>query len=201
MQRKTFLPASFLALLMVVLTFGIALAHTGVKAGNYDIEVGWVDEPAIVGQRNAVVVNVSDRTAQDAIVDVSKLVVNITYGGQTKTLTLQPLSEDFKNQYVAPVMPMVPGEYTVQLRGTLGSTAVNLDVQPEEVAPSDTLAFPSTSSSGSAGDSPSAAEGFTSRPSSNPTGMGLAEWLGIAALLVSLTGVGFAFAAYQKVRA
>lgn len=203
MQRKTLLPASFLALLMVLLTFGIALAHTGVKAGNYDIEVGWVDEPAIVGQRNAVVVNVSDSTAPDAVVDVSKLVVNITYGGQTKTLTLQPLSEDSKNQYIAPVIPMVPGEYTIQLRGTLGSTDVNIDTTVEEVDPSDSLAFPSMSESGSAGDSPSAAEGFTtSRGSTNaPAGFGLGEWLGLTAVLVSLAGVGFAFAAYQKARA
>lgn len=175
MTRKTFTSASFLALLMVLLTFGIALAHTGVKAGNYEIEVGWVDEPAVVGQRNAIVVNVSDTTAADKEVDISKLLVTITYGGQTKSLALQPLGEDSKNQYIAPIIPTVAGEYTVQLRGKLGDTDVNADVAVEEVAAADILSFPSV---------PAQAQ---------PATMRLGDWLGIGALVVALVALVFAF--------
>jgi hypothetical protein len=171
-KKKTLLPASFLALLMVVLTFGMALAHTGIKAGNYEIEVGWQDEPAVVGQRNAIVVNLADSTADDKLVDTSKLVVNIVYGGQNKTLTLQPLSEDSKNQYIAPIIPAVPGEYTVQLRGKIGDTEVNADVPVEEVAPVDSLAFPSV---------PAA-------PQAQPA-MRLGDWLAIGALVVALAAL------------
>ncbi len=181
MKKKTFLPASLLALLMILLTFGIALAHTTVHAGNYEIEVGWVNEPAVVGQRNAVVVNVSDTTAEDKEVDVSKLLVSVSYGGQTKTLELQPLSEDTKNQYILPVLPTVAGQYTVQLRGKLGDTDVNLDVQPEEVMAADTLSFPSA---------PAAAP---AQPA-----MRLGDWLAIGALVIALAAL---FLALRKNRA
>src|SRR5258706_2700586 len=134
--------ATLFALIALVLTFGIALAHTSVHAGNYEIEVGWVDEPPVIGQRNAIVVNVADTTATDAVVDVSKLVVSVTYGGESKTLELQPLSEDATNQYIAPILPTIPGQYSVHLSGKLGDTDVNADVQPEEVASTDKLAFP-----------------------------------------------------------
>ena len=182
MKRKTLLNASLLAMLAAALTFGIALAHTTVNAGNYAIEVGWVDEPPIIGQRNAVVVNVSDTTAADKEVDISKLVVNVTYGGQTKQLTLQPLSEDAKNQYIAPILPMIAGQYTVQLRGQVGDgTNVNLDVQPEEVVASDTLAFPSAQSKGGSN-----------------AGLGLGTWLAGGALLVALTALILGIVALRK---
>lgn len=184
MNKKYLLSAILLALVAAVTTFGIALAHTTVHAGNYDIEVGWVDEPPIIGQRNAVVVNVADTTSADKVVDISKLVVNVTYGGQTKLLTLQPLSEDAKNQYIAPILPTIPGQYTVQLRGQIGDgTNVNLNVQPEEVVSSDTLAFPSK-------------QGSTGSNNS----IGLSTWLSGGALLIALAALILGIAALRKPR-
>jgi hypothetical protein len=181
MNKKNLLNAALLALLATVLTFGIALAHTTVTVGNYEIEVGWTDEPPVVGQRNAVVINVSDATDAEKEVDISKLVVNISYGGQTKALTLQPFSEDAKNQYIAPILPAIPGQYTVQLRGQIGDgTNVNLDVQPEEVAAADTLAFPSAQSGGS------------------NSGLGLSAWLAGGALLVALAALVLGIVAVRK---
>lgn len=188
MNKKHLINATLLALLAVALTFGIALAHTTVHAGNYEIEVGWTNEPAIIGQRNAVVINVADTTAADKEVDVSKLVVNITYGGETKTLTLQPLSEDAKNQYIAPILPTIPGQYTVQLRGKIGDgTDVNLDVQPEEVVSSDTIAFPSNN------------QGGGQRGGGFNVG-GLTTWLAGGALLVALVALVLGILALRKPR-
>jgi hypothetical protein len=185
MNKKILFSASFLALLAVMLTVGIALAHTTVHAGNYEIEVGWLDEPALVGQRNAVVVNVLDTTDEEKEVDVSKLQVNVTYGGETKPLTIQPLSEDAKNQYIAPILPTIPGEYTVQLRGKIGDTDVNLDVQPEEVAAADTLAFPSAPAAGQRG-----AGG----------GLRLGDWIAIGALVIALAALVLGVIALRKTR-
>ena len=50
----------FLILVALLLNFQNVLAHTPVTDGTYTIEVGWTDEPPVVGQRNAVVINVSD---------------------------------------------------------------------------------------------------------------------------------------------
>jgi hypothetical protein len=185
MYKKKLTLASLFTLLAVLLTFGIASAHTTVHAGNYEIEVGWTDEPPVVGQRTAIVMNVSDTTATDSEVDISKLVVNVAYGGQTKTLTLQPVSEDAKNEYIAPLLPTIPGQYTIQLRGQIGAKNIDIneDVQPEEVTTSDVLAFPNTPNKG---DSNNAST--------------LNTWLFIGALLVAIAALILSILALRKSR-
>jgi len=168
--------------LAIFFSYQMASAHTTIHVGSYDVEVGWVDEPPIVGQRNAVVVNVSNTTSTDAVVDISKLTVSVNYGGQTKTLTLQPLSEDTTNQYIGPILPLVAGQYTVQLRGQLDSTNISSDVQPEEVVPSDTLAFPNTASS---------------QPKNGS--ISLSGWLAAIGFIVGLSALILAFLAYRKI--
>ena len=184
-KTRLFLPAVLLASIALLMSFGVALAHTTVHAGKYTIEVGWFDEPPVVGQRNAVVVNIADSGDATKTVDVSKLLVSMSYGGQSKALTLQPLSEDTTNQYVAPLLPMIPGLYTVQLRGQVGDgTDVNLDVQPEEVVPADALAFPGV---------PAGSQG--------QGGFGPAVWLSGGALLVALLALGLSIVGLRRPRA
>ncbi len=182
MSRKVFTVASVVAFIAAVFSVQIAFAHTTVHVGNYDVEIGWADEPPIVGQRNAIVVNVSNTTNTSAQVDISKLTVDVTYGGQTKTLTLQPLSENATNQYVAPILPTIPGQYTVQLRGQLDTTNISQDVTPEEVATDDALAFPNVNTSQQ---SPS---------------MNWSQWLSIVGLIAGLAGLILATFALRKNR-
>jgi hypothetical protein len=145
MNPKLFMPACLLALIALLTGYQTVLAHETITAGDYEIEVGWLNEPPVVGQQNAVVVNVSNTGAAEAqpVEDVSSLTVTLSYGGQSKTLTLAPLGEDTPGQFVAPVLPTVPGQYALILGGKLGDTAVDAQVEPEEVAPAYTLEFPS----------------------------------------------------------
>jgi hypothetical protein len=183
MNKGKLFVASMLAAIVLFFSVQVAFAHTTVHVGDYDVEVGWVDEPPIVGQRNAIVVNVSNTKATDADVDISKLTVDVTYGGQTKTLTLEPLSEDSKNQYIAPILPTIPGQYTVQLRGQLDTMDISQDVQPEEVASSDTLAFPAA----------------TPAPS-QASGIGWSGSLSIIGLVVALAALILGFLALRQSR-
>ena len=146
MNKKNFTAACLGALILLILNFQLALAHESITVGKYTVEIGWLSEPPIVGQQNAIVVNVSTTADQQPVEDVSTLTVTISYGGQNKTLTLQPLGEDTPGQFVAPVLPTVPGEYTVILGGTLGDTAVDAETQVEEVQPAATVQFPSVNS-------------------------------------------------------
>jgi hypothetical protein len=182
MSRKVLIVALVVSFIAIVFSVQTALAHTTIHVGNYDVEIGWVDEPPIVGQRNAIVVNVSNTTNASAQVDISKLTVDVTYGGQTKTLTLQPLSEDTTNQYIAPILPTIPGQYTVQLRGQLDATNISQDVTPEEVVTDDTLAFPNVN---------------TSQQSSS---VNWSEWLSIAGGMAGLAGLILAIFALRKNR-
>lgn len=168
MNTKLFMAACLLALIALLTGYQTALAHETITAGDYEIEIGWLNEPPVVGQQNAIVVDVSDMSSAEVqpVEDVSSLTVTLSYGGQSKTLTLAPLGEDTPGQFVAPVLPTVPGQYALILGGKLGDTAVDAQVEPEEVAPADTLEFPSAA--------PQSAD------------LGLMNWLIYLSLLIGL---------------
>jgi len=174
--------SSLLKLLLVAfLVFGSllvpqsAFAHETVTVGDYDVEYGWVNEPAVVGQPNAVVVNLSLNTAAAGSapqeVDVSGLTVQVSLGGQNKMLALQPLGENTPGQFIAPMTPMRPGIYTIHFGGSIGSTTFNTDVQPEEVKTADVVQFPAAD------------------PAQNSSAAsGGSNWLGIAGVVLGALG-------------
>jgi hypothetical protein len=171
MNKRLIIGAGLLTIMALLLNFQLAFAHESITVGDYTLEIGWRGEPPIVGQQNAIVVNVSTTSDEQPVEDVSDLTVTVSYGGQDKTLTLQPLGEDTPGQFVAPILPTVAGQYTVKLGGTLGDTAVDTQVDPEEVQSADTLAFPSVGSATSA------------QPSAN---LGMMNWLIYLSLLIGL---------------
>jgi len=183
MQKMPFIIACVIVLTALVINFQTVFAHEGVTVGDYELEIGWLNEPPIVGQQNAVVVNVTDTSGggSEPVEDVSTLTVTISYGGQNKTLTLQPLGEDNPGQFVAPILPTVAGLYTINLGGTLGDTAVNASVEPEEVQPSETLQFPVLDST-------------QQTVASSST-----DWLTWLGVLLGLIGIGLGVTAMRRV--
>ncbi len=124
--------------------WGSASAHQEITVGKYKVEIGWVNEPPVVGQRNAVIMNVSseDGSVKPEDIDTQGLKVEVVYGSESKALEIQPLGEDTPGQFIAPILPTRAGKYTLKLGGTLGGDPASAEVQPEEVAPADTLEFP-----------------------------------------------------------
>lgn len=182
MKRKAFFVGSLITMLVLILNVQLAFAHEAITVGNYEIEVGWLDEPPIAGQRNSIIVNVMDKSGgqEQPVEEVSSLAVTVSYGGQSKTLVLQPLGEDTPGQFIAPILPTIPGEYEVIFSGSLGDTAVDAETHVEEVQPADILAFPSAEST---------------QPSEGGT-----DWLVWLSLLVGLIGVGLGVTALRKAR-
>jgi hypothetical protein len=170
MKRFLWLAGLF-ALMALILNVQPALAHETITIGDYTLEVGWLSEPPVVGQHNAIVVNVSTGDEQP-VEDVSSLTLTISYGGQQKTLTLEPVDEHSSGQYMAPVLPTVAGEYSVIFGGTLGDTAVEAETHVEEVQPADTLAFPNVEST-----------------PQETNSLGMTEWLAIAGFVSGVAGL------------
>jgi hypothetical protein len=140
MRKKYYWLSALICLCVLGINFLPTMAHATVTVGDYEIEYGWINEPVIVDQQNAIVVNVSDTSGADAmpVEDVSALTVTVSYGTQSKTLMLQPLGED---------TPTIPGQYTLIFGGKLGDTVVdNVEVEPEEVETADVLQFPNVAS-------------------------------------------------------
>ena len=181
MHKKFLIPACLIAFVAVLLNYQTAVAHEEIKVGDYTLEIGWLSEPPIVGQQNAVVVNVFTSEEQP-VEDVSELTVTISYGGQNKILTLEPMGEHTPGQFVAPILPTIRGQYTVHLGGKLGDMAVDAEVEPEEVESADTLQFPSVESA------------------AQSTSAGTVNWLIYLSLLIGLIALVLGVMALQKRR-
>jgi hypothetical protein len=124
--------------------------------------------------------------ATTGTIDVSGLQVALVYGGQTHVLALQPGSET--GEFVGRVTPTRAGQYTLQFSGRLGDTEVSAEVEPEEVALDDPLAFPSP------------ADGQTGQAGAAAARADTAVALGIAGVLLGLAGTGLAVAALLRRR-
>ena len=112
MKKPLLWLVGILVSLALILNVQPALAHESITVGDYTLEVGWLSEPPVVGQHNAIVVNVTTGEEQP-VEDISSLTLTISYGGQQKTLTLEPVDEHSPGQYMAPILPTVAGEYSV----------------------------------------------------------------------------------------
>ena len=171
MKQQLLWLAGLFAFFALIFNVRAALAHESITVGPYTIEVGWLNEPPVVGQHNAIAVNVSMADEQP-VEDISGLTLSISYGGQEKLLALQPLDEHSPGQFVAPILPTVAGEYEVIFGGSLGDTAVDAETHVEEVEPADTLEFPNVE---------------TEQAETVSGGFGIMEWLAIAGFI---SGIG-----------
>jgi hypothetical protein len=59
MSRKLITALSLAALLALALAPALVFAHETVKFGEYDVEYGWLNEPVIAGQPNAITLTIS----------------------------------------------------------------------------------------------------------------------------------------------
>jgi hypothetical protein len=192
MRRNVLRALGALLLVGVLLVPLVATAHQTTTDAGYDIEYGWVNEPIIINQPNAVAINItkhaqvsasSTATATEAApadVDVSGLVIQVLYGGQSKTLKLQPLGEDTPGKFVAPMMPTVAGLYTLQLSGKIdGNDIQTIQVQPEEANTPDLIQFPT-------GQDPTAR--LTASVAAAQSQAGTAMIVGIVGVVLGLVG-------------
>ena len=131
--------AVFLAAVLLTFNTTTTLAHTRVEAGPYAIVVGWLVEPPIVGERNALVIEISEGETPVAGAE-SDLRAELVYGAQTFRTNLDPTDES--GIYTATIFPTVRGQYAVRLFGTLGGMEIDETIEPEEVFSADRIQFP-----------------------------------------------------------
>jgi hypothetical protein len=125
-MRAMFAPALSVALML--LGAAPALAHEGRKLGDLEMEVGWGTEPAYAGEVNSVqILLVHDG---EPVVDLGDtLDVEVTFGDQTQTLSLEPFFEAGEfgtpGDYRAWLIPTSPGQYSFHFTGTIDGEDVD----------------------------------------------------------------------------
>ena len=186
MNRRLLASACSIALIALVLNFQSALAHESITVGDYEIVYGWVNEPPVAGQLNGVEIFVNNMSSGEPqpVEDISSLVVELSYGGEIRTLTMDGVF-DSPGAFASTVLPTIPGLYSVNFTGTLGDTPVDAEVELEEVVAADTVQFP---------------RGASTEPATQDTSSGTANWLVWLSLLLGLSGVGLGAMALRKAR-
>jgi hypothetical protein len=131
----------FLVCLTVLWAIPAVQAHGRVEVGDLLFVVGWRNEPVIVGERNAIELQVT-QSGQPVSGVESVLEIAVDYGDKTFLGDLKPGSTP--GVYWMEIMPTVRGTYTVRLAGTLADQTVNVSLSPEEVLAAKVLQFPAT---------------------------------------------------------
>lgn len=131
-----------LIVLLLVLATGPALAHERIVSGDYAFVLGWLEEPAIVGLKNAALVEVTTAQSDQPVEGAEgTLTAQIVYGGKSKELLLRPL-EGQPGTYGGDFIPTRRGTYTLKLGGMLNGQPIDVSHDIEEVGTADSLTFP-----------------------------------------------------------
>ena len=118
-----------------------AFAHTRVELGPYAVVVGWLVEPPVIGERNAVIVEVHKIDGNVPVSGVeATLDAEFVYGGQVFRANLNPT--ETSGLYTAEIFPTVRGQYAVRLFGTIEDFEIDEVIEPEEVFPASRIQFP-----------------------------------------------------------
>jgi hypothetical protein len=134
--------ASFLLVLFwLAAATPITFAHGSTQVGPYNLVVGWVNEPPIVGERNAILLIVTEDATGEPVVGVeATLDAEVIYGAKTFSGNLNPTTTP--GEYTLELIPTVRGQFNLHLSGTIGETEVELTTEPEEVFAAARLQFP-----------------------------------------------------------
>jgi hypothetical protein len=118
-----------------------AAAHTHIHVGEFELGIGWAVEPTYVGVPNGVELTIEDHDGQPvndlAAGDITVIVS--TADQSTAALPLEPafgvvrgrpqlVEFGTPGQYVADILPTVPGDYTFKFAGSLHGETVDVSV-------------------------------------------------------------------------
>ena len=142
--------------------FGIAYGHTVDAVGEYRVEIGWMNEPVVSGETNALELYVSPLTTcpeipiplecansqefQNGIEGLRKLLkIQFVYD-KTQTITLPLVNDhDIPGKYYAFITPTVSGYFQANLIGKILDTPANLSMHPPPIAERSYIEFPELS--------------------------------------------------------
>lgn len=123
-MRKTLLILAFmLAGVVAAGSFAPALAHERVGVGGHTVVVGWLDEPAFAGFKNAVQF-IATHNADGDPVTGARLRVEVIFGDRDGEEKMGPMdlgaAFGSAGEYHAFLVPTRPGTYTFHITGSLG---------------------------------------------------------------------------------
>ena len=148
------LKSTLFILLIIPSLTGIAYGHTVDSVGEYRVEIGWMNEPVVSGETNAIEFYVSplepeldleDQVFKNGITDLKKTIkIKLIYKDESITLPLSP-DHNIPGKYYAFINPTVSGFYQANILGTINDTPISLSMHPPKVEERAYIEFPEPS--------------------------------------------------------
>jgi len=133
---------------------GSVHAHTIDSVGDYRVEIGWMNEPVVSGETNAIEFYVSplesdleleDQIFKNGISGLKKTIkIQLVYKDESIKLPLSP-AHDIPGKYYAFINPTVSGFYQANIMGTIIDTPISLSMHPPKVDERSYIEFPEPS--------------------------------------------------------
>ncbi len=118
--------ALVLAALFVWQSYATVLAHGHIDVGEYELTIGFRNEPAYQGEPNGLELRVVNHDTEEPIVGLEEtLQVEIIYGETTKELELRARFGQ-EGSYTADVLPTQAGDYTWHIWGDIEGEPVDV---------------------------------------------------------------------------
>jgi hypothetical protein len=149
-QKNGLLFISLLAVIALTTTLANylipAYAHITKQFGNLSLEVGWTEEPPLVGQLNSAIIVVEKVVTGGNSTPVnnalSQLDIEEKYGGITKPIDFEP-SEQAEGGYEAKIIPTRIGSYSLLMNGSIQNQNItNVEIPLDEVEGTQMFSFP-----------------------------------------------------------
>jgi hypothetical protein len=138
---------SLFGISVLLMSFGTTLVygHTTVDVEKYEIQVGWETEPPIVGIRNDLVLKIREHGETKGMFTgitsaFKNLDAKIMYGGLTKKIDIR--SDPRAGYYFSPIIPTKTGTYSIDLKGKIGESQINVQIPVEDIESAAVLDFP-----------------------------------------------------------
>jgi hypothetical protein len=147
-MRRMFFVTLVLALCLALLASAPASAHGKTQVGDYELEIGFHNEPAYLNQPNGLDLFVSNSKTGEMVNGLEDtLQAEIIFGSSKKAVNIEPQEED--GAYTAYVVPTEIGDYTWHIFGTIENTPVDVSMtsSPDTFGSVESLsdyAFPGT---------------------------------------------------------
>ncbi len=192
-MRKLFaLPLGGVLLALSLSVPGVASAHEQRDVSQYHFAVGFLNEPPIADQMNAIDVTVTTTADKKPVEGLDKaLKAEVIVGGNAKSMPITLQSRfGLPGKYAGYFMPTASGSYIFHFTGTINGTAVDQRFESgpgrfDDVQPLAPLQFPNKLS-----DPASLQSQLADAQSAAAQG----RMLGIAGLIAGLIGLGVAAA-------
>ena len=146
------------AFLLIAFSVPQSFAHTVDSVGEYRVEIGWMNEPVVSSETNAIEFYASPMEPCPEIPDQMKCAesqefkngveglkktvkVQLIYKDESITLPLSP-DHDIPGKYFAFVNPTTSGFYQANIMGNIEDTPISLSMHPPKVNERSYIEFP-----------------------------------------------------------